>query len=34
MGKHKSVEARRLTELGEGLYAWSKVMTGIFSTIL
>lgn len=30
MGKHKSVEARRLTELGQGLYAWSKVMTGIF----
>lgn len=30
MGKHKSVEARRLTELGRGLYAWSKVMTGIF----
>ena len=30
MGNHKSVEARRLTELGQGLYAWSKVMTGIF----
>lgn len=30
MAKHKSVEARRLTELGQGLYAWSKVMTGIF----
>lgn len=30
MGKHKSVEAKRLTELGRGLYAWSKVMTGIF----
>ena len=28
--KHKSVEARRLTELGQGLYSWSKVMTGIF----
>lgn len=30
MGKHKSAEAKRLTELGQGLYAWSKVMTGIF----
>ncbi len=30
MAKHKSVEAKRLTELGQGLYAWSKVMTGIF----
>lgn len=29
MGKHKSVEARRLTELGQGLYSWSKVMTDI-----
>ena len=28
MGKHKSVEARRLTELGQGLYAWGKVMHG------
>lgn len=26
MGKHKSVEARRLTELGQGLYAWSNVL--------
>lgn len=26
MGKHKSVEARRLTELGQGLYAWSDVL--------
>lgn len=28
MGKHKSVEAKRLTELGQGLYAWGKVMHG------
>ena len=28
MAKHKSVEARRLTELGQGLYAWGKVMHG------
>lgn len=26
MGKHKSVEAARLTELGRGLYAWSNVL--------
>lgn len=26
MGKHKSVEAQRLTELGQGLYAWSNVL--------
>ena len=26
MGKHKSVEAKRLTELGQGLYAWSDVL--------
>lgn len=28
MGKHKSVEARRLTELGRGLHAWYKVLYG------
>lgn len=28
MAKHKSVEARRLTELGRGLHAWSKVLYG------
>lgn len=30
MGNHKSVEARRLTELGEGLDEWSQVLTGIY----
>lgn len=30
MGNHKSVEARRLTELGQGLDAWSGVITGIY----
>ena len=30
MAKHKSVEAKRLTELGRGLYAWSKVLYGDF----
>lgn len=30
MAKHKSVEAKRLTELGQGLYAWSKVLYGGF----
>lgn len=30
MAKHKSVEARRLTELGRGLHAWSKVLYGDF----
>ena len=28
MAKHKSVEARRLTELGRGLHAWYKVLYG------
>lgn len=31
MAKHKSVEARRLTELGEGLYAWSNVLFNGYS---
>lgn len=30
MAKHKSVEARRLTELGRGLHAWSNVLYGDF----
>lgn len=32
MGKHKSVEARRLTELGQGLYSWSNVITDTYPT--
>lgn len=31
MAKHKSVEARRLTELGEGLYAWANVLFNGYS---
>ena len=31
MAKHKSVEARRLTELGQGLYAWSNVLFNGYS---
>lgn len=30
MGKHKSVEAKRLTELGQGLYSWANVL---FNTV-
>lgn len=32
MGKHKSVEARRLTELGQALDAWSTVISDIYPT--
>lgn len=31
MGKHKSVEAERLTELGRGLHAWANVL---FNTVV
>lgn len=31
MAKHKSVEARRLTELGRGLHAWANVL---FNTVV